>query len=295
MKHGTTSKLKFKKLRRALGDPPLYQVVGLLEALWQLTAADAPLGDIGKFSNEDIAIAVEWQAKPDELIEALVATEWLDESDKFRLVIHHWDQHVPDYLRKRVQRRGESFVTGQNGELELANPSTADIGGQRPPLADSGSLPSQAEPNPTESEPSPTQPNPTEPDGAHRSVVPDRAVPAEPATTGSSSSDSEQRTHSGSGSAETENPQDIAMRIAQTLRVVPEGAVRAGSAAQKQAKADAVTIAKVVHRCRGDPGALREIERLASEVAKGDTIRNARAAWVKRVKDARLFYETTNQ
>ena len=293
MKQGTTSKLKFKKLRRALGDLPLYQAVGILESLWQLTAADAPLGDIGRFSNDDIAMSVEWKGDPDELIEALVATRWLDKSDEHRLVIHHWDQHVPRYLKLRVQRQGESFVTGQNGELEPASPPAADTGAQRRTVAHSVALPSQAE-----SEPSQAKSSRAEPARARRTPLPAVEVVDESAPPGGSGSDFQKSPLSDSGSSEEARRQieNLGLRnakvsIAERLRVAPPESHPEGSNHRKQARADFVTISKVVDHCRGDPTVLETLERLAAEVAAGKLIKKPPAAWVKRVKDAGLFYK----
>ena len=94
MKAGTESKAKFKKLQRRLGLRQ-WQCVGLLESVWQVTARDAPRGDIGRLSNEDIAATIEWEGDENELVATLVATGWLDECDTHRLVVHDWHDHCP--------------------------------------------------------------------------------------------------------------------------------------------------------------------------------------------------------
>ena len=79
--------------------------------------------------------------------------------------------------------------------------------------------------------------------------------------------------------------------IAERLRVAPPESHPEGSNHRKQARADFVTISKVVEHCRGDPTVLETLERLAAEVAAGKLIKKPPAAWVKRVKDAGLFYK----
>ncbi len=86
MKTGTESKLKFKKLQRRL-KLPLWQAVGLLETLWRVTERNAPAGDIGRLSNEDIAAAIEWDGDADELVATLVATGWLIRDVHGRLML----------------------------------------------------------------------------------------------------------------------------------------------------------------------------------------------------------------
>ena len=295
MKQGTTSKLKFKKLRRTLGDPPLYQVIGLLESLWQFTATDAPLGDVGKFSNDDIATAVEWPGDPNELVAALIKTEWLDISDDFRLVVHHWHEHCPDYLRKRVQRRGVSFASEQNSELRPENPQAADGGSQRQTSADGGSQRLPTEPSQAESEPGRAKSS-----RAHtrRKPVRGREVRSEPAPPGDSVSGCDEQACSDSATSGEARRQIQALelrnateRIAKRLRVTRPEDHPEGSRRRKQSLADLVTIAKAVEHCRGDPAAIDTLQRLAAEVADGKLVRIPVAAWIKRVKDAGLFYK----
>src|SRR5262245_13069098 len=52
--------------------------LGHLEALWHFTARYAPQGDIGKWSDADIAIGCFWDGEPAEFIRALCAAGWLD-------------------------------------------------------------------------------------------------------------------------------------------------------------------------------------------------------------------------
>ena len=89
---------KLKRLKRRL-QIPQYAAVGLLESLWHMTATQAPRGDIGKWSDEDIAANLEWPGDETELIEVLVGCGWLDEDPEHRLIVHDWDQHADSDVR----------------------------------------------------------------------------------------------------------------------------------------------------------------------------------------------------
>lgn len=104
MKTGAVESLKFKKLKMKL-KLAHWQAVGLLEALWLFTARNAPNGDIGKHSNEDIAIHIEWSGNPDELMAELVDARWVDASDEHRLVVHDWHDHMPNWLKGTLKAK----------------------------------------------------------------------------------------------------------------------------------------------------------------------------------------------
>ena len=59
VKRGTLEHPKLRALAKALEIPRPY-AVGILESLWHLTARYAPQGDIGRFSDEEIARWVGW-------------------------------------------------------------------------------------------------------------------------------------------------------------------------------------------------------------------------------------------
>jgi hypothetical protein len=110
MKPSTTELIKFIKLQRRLKESKR-GTVGLLELLWNNTARQCPRGDIGKFSNEDIAILCDWDGDPDELIKTLVDCGWLDACPTYRLIVHDWQEHAPNYVRAALAKRKESFCT----------------------------------------------------------------------------------------------------------------------------------------------------------------------------------------
>ena len=164
MKSGTESTVKFKKLKRSLGLPE-WQVIGLLESLWQLTARSSPQGDIGRFSNEDIAASIEWAGDEDELIQSLVDCGWLQEDSEFRLVVHDWSDHAPTYIRGNLKRHNKEFandVAKQRAKQskEEATKQPAKEGATKPSQA----KPSQAKPSEGGREYSPSEPVPPAPD-----------------------------------------------------------------------------------------------------------------------------------
>lgn len=153
MKTGTLNHLKTKRLKRILGIP-LYQVIGILETLWAVTAECTWDGGIGKYSDEEIAAALEWEGDTEKLIAGLVESGWLDKEGETalgqvcRLVVHDWSDHCPDFIRKRIAR-----ALTENKDLRQEN---SDNGGQIRTTADKSG---QRRINPTQ--PNHVQPCPT--------------------------------------------------------------------------------------------------------------------------------------
>ena len=127
MKRGTPNLIKFRKLSRALGWPQ-WKVVGLLESLWAFATENSPNGDIGKFDDETILLAIEYEDDED-VIEALVATGWIDKDEDHRLIIHDWQDHCPQSVKRRINRRLQPKATKTKSQPETTKPD--------PPAADS--------------------------------------------------------------------------------------------------------------------------------------------------------------
>lgn len=171
MKRGTTEHPKFKRLVRRL-DRDGSAVGGILEFLWHFTARVAPAGDVGRFSNEDIAEACMTSVPPDELIEALVVERWLDRHDdpEVRLVVHGWAEHADDNVHRALARAGRLFADGvapkttrlQGREKEVAEQALrkAQTGARRAPKvrtsgARNAPCQSPARPGPARARPEP--------------------------------------------------------------------------------------------------------------------------------------------
>lgn len=146
MKRRTPDHPKVLALATAL-KIPRYAAVGLLEMLWHFTAEFAPQGDIGRYTDEHIATACGWieasqrgrirggdQGRTSSLGTALVATGFLERHPEVRLTVHDWQDHMPDFVKKQLERKGlKVFVSGQrqttadNGSLPLPLPSPKPI------------------------------------------------------------------------------------------------------------------------------------------------------------------------
>ncbi len=117
MKRSSIDHPKVDRLAAAL-NIERFAAVGLLETLWHFTAKRAPQGDIGKFTDAEIAKAVGWQrpsgargVTPEcKLSDALVSTKWLDRCDCHRLVVHDWPDHADQSVTKMLDRQRLSFV-----------------------------------------------------------------------------------------------------------------------------------------------------------------------------------------
>jgi hypothetical protein len=111
-----------KRLCRKL-NLELWQAIGLLESIWHVTARETPRGDIGKLSDEDIAIAIDYHGDEQKMITALIDCGWIDVSKQHRLIVHDWPDHADDGVHMRIARRREFFVRqGAPGETILEVP-----------------------------------------------------------------------------------------------------------------------------------------------------------------------------
>jgi len=113
--------------------------VGLLELLWEFTTDHAPRGDIGKWTNEAIAEAVDWKGSAEKLVEALLLcgsgrAGWLEPHIECRLLVHDWQEHAPSWLKGSLQRQGINFFSpapplNTQPIPNLTQPSKSDFGG----------------------------------------------------------------------------------------------------------------------------------------------------------------------
>ena len=94
-----------------------WQAIGILESLWLLTAKETPQGDIGKLSNEMIALGMDYQGNADRLITALTQSRWLDVSEEHRLIVHDWHEHSNDSLDMQLARTGKLYANGKTPRM----------------------------------------------------------------------------------------------------------------------------------------------------------------------------------
>lgn len=109
MKRGGPEHPKTKRLSAILKIPK-YQAVGILESVFNFTALYAKRGDIGKWTNAEIAAAIEWQGDPDALINALADARWLDRCTKHRLLVHDWEHHCDQTAERSDEVRKQGFA-----------------------------------------------------------------------------------------------------------------------------------------------------------------------------------------
>lgn len=126
MKRGTENLLKFKHIMRDL-DLPEYAALGLLQSLWMKVDINCPRGDIGRFSNEDIALLLDWRGDPDLLVNTLVNRRWLDENTEHRLIIHDWPVHCEDTTHRKLARAHEYFADGTRPKTNRMGKEQAEI------------------------------------------------------------------------------------------------------------------------------------------------------------------------
>jgi len=166
MKVGTLHHPKLGRLASVL-DLPKYAAAGVLSSLWHFAAEVADEGDVGRFTNEDIAQYIGWDRDPAELIDALVVTRWLDPSEEKekRLCVHDWFDHCPQYIKERMKkRRQRSAKAATREERRRTTTDYGSRGGVSPDVPDCpGTVPGLSPSCPDLSDLVPSLPNPTQP------------------------------------------------------------------------------------------------------------------------------------
>ncbi len=113
MKREGFNHAKVKLLARDLAIPLPY-AHGILDRLWILTALSFPRGDIGRQTNEEIAISIDYPGDADQLIQVLINRRLLDviPDSEGRLYVHDWHEHSDDTVSWKLARSGQSFANG---------------------------------------------------------------------------------------------------------------------------------------------------------------------------------------
>lgn len=125
MKRTAIDHPKMKRLGRILKLEP-WGPIGIMESLWHFCAKSCPRGDIGKWGDDDIAEAVGWSHDSAELVKALLACRFLDESKDHRLLVHDWHDHCEDSIHLGLARRIEYFADGSMPSLARFRQSDRD-------------------------------------------------------------------------------------------------------------------------------------------------------------------------
>ena len=121
MKRGTPSHPKMKRLATAM-DISLGYAVGIVEGLFHFTAEMAPQGNVGKWSDDEIADGLGCSdIDGDALVAGLLAAGWLDEDPEHRLLVHDWSEHADRGVRMRVKNRGQCLLGAHKSETGAHN------------------------------------------------------------------------------------------------------------------------------------------------------------------------------
>mgnify|MGYP007100049301 CR=1 FL=1 len=180
MKDETIELVKFRRLKRLLAMPD-WQVVGILESLWLFARKNCRMGDVGRFSNEDIAAAIEYHGDAGDLVNALTDSKWLDEAPgETRLVCHDWPEHAPSFIVRGIAKFLQLADTRTATPILMAAWRVKMFGRSQPPEPDlSGASEPEMRPSgaPKTAKtaalapargPNQTQPNPTPPIAASK-------------------------------------------------------------------------------------------------------------------------------
>lgn len=111
MKRESWAHPKLKLAARDLGIS-LCHMRGVMGSIWMFTSMSFPRGDIGRMSNEEIAVAIDYDRDPEELVRVLVARRLLDEHAECRLYVHDFSEHADDTVHYKLARAGLSFMDG---------------------------------------------------------------------------------------------------------------------------------------------------------------------------------------
>lgn len=84
---------------------------GHLQLLWWWAETACPRGDVGRYSDQEIATAAQWIRRADLFVQALTEAEWLHPDTRHRLILHDWPEHAPRHVRAMLKRQKTSFLS----------------------------------------------------------------------------------------------------------------------------------------------------------------------------------------
>ena len=125
---------------------------GVMESLWLVAQTNFPQGDVGRWTDEEIATGMGYSGDAAQLIAVLCKRKLLDvipDADG-RLYIHDWHVHAEDWVHARLARAGQTFANGENPRLRKLSHSEREKLAQERTTAHNGSRrqPSAASPSP---------------------------------------------------------------------------------------------------------------------------------------------------
>jgi len=116
--------------------------IGHLELLWAFTGKNAPQGNIGKWPDGAIARACDWIGPPEQFLNALIESRFLDIDAVHRVSVHDWHEHAPGWVRAKLKGLNQDFVRLTPGDspprpaVKQGNPTGS------PPGSPQGTAPS---------------------------------------------------------------------------------------------------------------------------------------------------------
>lgn len=102
---------KTKKLARLLG-VSLPAAVGHLHYLWWWALDFAQDGLLDKYDAEDIADALQWDGDANQLVEALISSGYIDDTED-GLVVHDWAEYAGKLLERRAKDRARKRAAAE--------------------------------------------------------------------------------------------------------------------------------------------------------------------------------------
>jgi len=108
---GVLTHRKTRRLARELNISQSF-ALGVLEALWHVTAEHQLDGGVGRMSDRDIADEMFYEGDPQELIRALVDSGWLEMVPECRLYVHDWHEHADEQVQGKLVRWTKLFARG---------------------------------------------------------------------------------------------------------------------------------------------------------------------------------------
>jgi hypothetical protein len=120
---GALTHRKTRRLAKCLGVSNCY-ALGILEALWHVTAEQCPTGDITSLSAQDLAEEMFYEENPEELVKALIKSGWIDEAGEKKaktLIVHGWSEHADSTVHIYLAKRLMLFADGSMPRLDHAS------------------------------------------------------------------------------------------------------------------------------------------------------------------------------
>lgn len=118
---------KIGKLRDTLGLKNRYEAVGLIVCIWSWAAVHAPSGQLEDITAQDLADAAGWRKSAKKLLEALVASGLIDQTEE-GYSLHDWDGHqcmLQDAMtrsRRKAADRQKAYRERKKAEAQGALP-----------------------------------------------------------------------------------------------------------------------------------------------------------------------------